>query len=451
MRKQTFRCAPLAAIAITFCALILSSVTANAQGFAIPETGFRKNAMGAVIGRPDEPSAVYHNPAGLADQRGTRIYLSFGSVFLGTKFRLRPWPRSDEFLNDPVDADGYYPTASPSTFAAIPMIVASTNLWSEKLVGALAIYVPNAAGASFDEDSVARYHMIDAFIVAGFATASLAYKVTPWLSVGAGFSVGYARIQSQRKIFSADLAGNDLKSLLGKDSVLEISGDDVVPVANFGILARPHPSLSLGFAFISGYSPKLTGDIKIKTGKDTIFRGDTFSGTHETTTRAPWLFFFGANWDVTRWLEIGAELRYYTNSVVKEQVTKVNLEILPQFDELRQLKNWRDNFQASGGVNIKPLAEKPLELMAGIHYQRAASPRYAIVVEAPSYDHVGLHLGARYEWQRYRFGLAYAHYRYLERGTEHSVTIPPTNFIGSGHSNILTVVFEAKLGEGIGL
>ena len=38
----------------------------------------------AVIGRPDEPAAVFHNPAGLVLQHGTHLYASFGLALVDT-------------------------------------------------------------------------------------------------------------------------------------------------------------------------------------------------------------------------------------------------------------------------------------------------------------------------------------------------------------------------------
>ena len=94
---------------VVLLALGLQSV-AHAQGFIIPDLGARQNGMGAAVGRPDDLSAMYHNPAALVHLPGTQLGISFGSVFLDLDIRLRPWPGSDELLGDPVDAQGYYPT-----------------------------------------------------------------------------------------------------------------------------------------------------------------------------------------------------------------------------------------------------------------------------------------------------------------------------------------------------
>src|SRR5207302_9160365 len=123
--------------------------------------------MAAAVGRSDELAAVYHNPAGLTFLPGTHFYVSLGFAFPTTSLRLRPWTGSNRYLHDQLDSQGYYPEAVPSrAFGAIPMIAASTNLLSDKVWGALSLYVPNAIGSAFPDDSVVRYHIVDGYIVA---------------------------------------------------------------------------------------------------------------------------------------------------------------------------------------------------------------------------------------------------------------------------------------------
>src|SRR4051812_47095823 len=71
--------------------LIAFTGTATAGGFGIPEIGARQTAMGSIIGRPDDPSSIYHNPAGLVLEPGWNVYLSSGLSLLDTSFELAPW------------------------------------------------------------------------------------------------------------------------------------------------------------------------------------------------------------------------------------------------------------------------------------------------------------------------------------------------------------------------
>ena len=448
MRRLPSHAPAAVALLLALCASLHAAPVA-AQGFSIVEMGTRKNAMGAVVGRPDDPSAVYHNPAGLTLQQGTRLYLSVGYVMLNTSIHLQPWQGSDKYLTEPV-TDGFYPETSPSTFAAIPMLVLSSNLWSDKLVGALSFYVPNAAGASFPADSVARYHLVDSYIVAGFATLSLAYQPLDWLSVGAGVSLVYVRISAQRFFFPV-VDGMDLGAFIGGKSEMELTGEDIVPAFNLGVLLRPFKQLTIGMTVLSPYEIALEGDVAIKFGDDAATDEEGWYGTHTTEVNAPWILFFGANLDLTKWLEVGGEFRYYFTSMVRDQHTTV--EGIALIKELITPKNLRDYYQVSGGVNIKPQLNLPvkLELMAGLHYESSSAPRNTITVEQPSFAHYGIHLGVRASFaRRYRLGLAYWHYEYMERRGKESLTIPPTNFVGSGNADGLTLILEVLLSQPFG-
>ena len=416
-----------------------------AQGFNIVETGTRKNAMGAAVGRPDDASAVYHNPAGLTLQKGTHVFLCWTSVFLNTNIRLRPWKGAEKYITQKPDSEGYYPSSSPSTFAAIPMIVARTNLFSDKLVGALSIYVPNAAGAKFGAENVTRYHLIDSYIIAAFATLSAAYQVTDWLSVGGGMSLVYVKLYALRLFFPV-VNGMDLGPLVGGKSEMEINGEDVVPAFNLGVLLRPFQELTIGMTVMTPYTVALEGDVSIHFGDDVSTSVDQWAGTQTTEADAPWILFFGANLDLTSWLEVGGELRYYFTSTVEDQ--KTTIEGIPLLKELVTPKNLRDYFQVSGGINIKPPLKLPvkLEIMAGLHYESSSAPSNTITVEQPSFSHYGVHFGVRCEFlKRYRVGLTYWHYEYMERNGKDSLTIPPTNFQGSGNADAFTVVLEVLL------
>ena len=438
---------------------------AAAQGFNIVETGTRKNAMGAAVGRPDDASAVYHNPAGLTLQKGTHVFVSWTSVFLNTNIRLRPWSGSEKYIKEAKpDADGYYPGSSPSTFAAIPMIVARTNLFTDRLVGAASIYVPNAAGAKFGIENVTRYHLIDSYIIAAFATLSAAYKVSDWLSVGGGMSLVYVKLFAQR-LFFPEVKTQDMDkpvdlTLLGFDgnTMMEMGGEDVVPAFNLGVLLTPFKELTIGFTVMTPYTVNIEGDVTLRFGDDARIKDttgvDQWEGTQVTNADAPWILFLGANLDIFPWLEVGGELRYYFTSTVGDQVTKITgIELLETFglNELVTPKNLRDYFQVSGGFMVKPTFNLPvkLELMAGVHYESASAPYNTITVEQPSFSHWGIHLGARALFlKRYRVGLCYWHYEYLERNGRESLTIPPTNFQGSGNADAFTVTLEVMLSDG---
>jgi long-subunit fatty acid transport protein len=431
--------------------------TTRAQGFIIPTLGTRKNGMGVAVGRVDDLSAIYHNPAALALMRGTQVGVSFGAAILSVDLRAAPWPDSDKYLTDPVDSEGYYPRQTPTVFAPIPMLGASTNLWSDKLVAALGIYVPNAAGADFGEDQPTRYHIIDAYVFSAFFTAAVAYRPWPWLAVGVGGSAVYIRIKRRSLLFPV-INETDFSALLGSQTELEIEGDDVQPAFSLGIQAWPHRTLSLGFMMLSRYDVELEGPLRLKPGPDAsplIRKPEWTENEHRTEVIAPWIFCFGANWDITPWLEVGAEFRFYLNSQVDQQVTTITKgevlrTVLP--DGLVTPKNLHDSFHTGGGFNVRPFKTLGLELMTGVHYEDSASPDNTVEVSAPTFNLLAGHLGARWTiTDRFRLSLSYMQYWYLQRRTTDSITRPPTNFVGSGKSSVIVLVFDARVAPGIGV
>ena len=182
--------------------LVLLSVDARAGGFGIPDIGVRRTAMGAVIGRPDENAAIYHNPAGLVLQRGWHLYLSTGLAVVRTEFQILPWDQSDRFLGTTPGADGYYAPVRPArAWGVIPMLAVSGEILPGKLVMGAAAYVGNAQGAKFEDDDVTRYHLIDGYVVAPQAVIAAAYKLREGLTVGGSVGVLHLRIHGRREVF----------------------------------------------------------------------------------------------------------------------------------------------------------------------------------------------------------------------------------------------------------
>jgi long-subunit fatty acid transport protein len=431
-------------IVVGLLAVLAGAGDASAGGFGVVEFGMRRTAMGAVIGRPDDPSAIYHNPAGLILTRGTSLYLASGLMLPRTDFLVRPWSGSERYLTDPVDASGYYPPVNPDrAFAVIPMIAASTDLGRDDLALGLALYFPNAVGGSFREDSVARYHLISSYVVGAHLTAAVAYRPHRVISLGVAGSMVYIRSAGERHFYPS-LGGLDLGGLLGSDATLSVEGADWQGMATLSLLFTPHPRLSFGAAVLTRVDVALEGELTLRSGSDAL-TPFTWSGTHRTELLFPWTIHLGLNVDVLRWLELGLELRYYLYSQFVEQRTTI--EGIPFLTELVVPKNYHDSVQASGGFRATLSFLPRLEVMLGLHYDRTPAPSSTVSLDQPSFNHLGLHSGLRYRLgDRLRLSLSYAHYFYLERGTDRSVQqSPPSNYRASGHGELLTIATEIFL------
>jgi long-subunit fatty acid transport protein len=423
-------------------ALVLVAATVHAGGFGIPEIGVRRTAMGAVIGRPDDPSALYHNPAGLVLADDWTIYVSAGLSLLHTQFELQPWPESDRFLGaSPDPQTGYYAPVSPSrAFGVIPMLAVAGRLRPRLHVGAAA-FVGNAQGAAFDADAVTRYHLIDGYVVAPQAVLGAAYEVTPTFALGATAGIINLRVHGRRDVFPI-VDNADLSSITGTRPELVLDGSAWAPSWSIGAFGRPHPRITWGAAIIGRVDATLDGPVAITYSADAQSPNDMLIGHQTTSQLLPWTFQAGANVDVTPHVEIGGELRYW----LYRQYTHQHTDIVGIFlvRSLDTEKDYHDSQEITGGVRVHDLYPK-LDLMLGAQYDHSPAPPQTVTLDQPSFSHYGLHSGLRYTIGNVRVGASYIHYWYEVPTITDSITMPPSNIRGSGSNNIITLSMEAHL------
>ncbi|MGE5184312.1 MAG: OmpP1/FadL family transporter [Acidobacteriota bacterium] len=420
------------------------SPSAHAGGFGIPEIGVRRTAMAAVIGRPDEPSALVHDPAGLVLEDGWHAYVSAGLSLLRTRFALAPWDGSDAYLGTTPGPDGYYAAVKPSrALGVIPMVAVTGELVPHRWYAGAAVFVGNATGAAFDEHAVTRYHLIDGYVVAPQAVVGGAYRIGDALSLGATAGVVDIRVHGRRDVYPI-VNGQDLSVITGTAPELVLDGSGWAPTWSVGAFGRPHPRVTWGAAVIGRVDATLEGPVTITYSQDAPTPSDTLVGVQRTQQLLPWTFQAGANVDVTPNIEVGGELRYW----LYRQYTRQHTDIVGIFlvRALDTEKDYHDSWEASGGVRVHDLAAAPaLELMAGAQYDRSPAPPQTITLDQPSFSHYALHSGARYALGRYRIGASYIHYWYEVPTVTNSITAPPSNFRGSGTNHIVTVSLEVKL------
>lgn len=421
------------------------TATAHAGGFGIPEIGVRRTAMGAIIGRPDDPSSLYHNPAGLVLADDWTIYVSAGLSLLSTQFELAPWDNgnSNTFLGQQPTSTGYYAPIKPSrAFGVIPMIAVAGRL-TEKLHLGAAIFVGNAQGAAFDENSVTRYHLIDGYVVAPQAVLGAAYQLTPTFALGATVGVINLRVHGERDVYPV-INGTNLSGLVGTKPKLVLDGEGWAPTWMVGAFGHPIPKLTYGAAIIGKVNATLDGPIEVTYSDDAGVPGDKLEGIQTTTQMLPWTFQAGINYDISDKVEIGTELRWWLYRQYKNQHTDIaGIALLRTLDTE---KDYHDSEEWTGGVRVHGLEAAPaLDLMLGGQYDHSPAPPRTITLDSPSFSHFGLHMGARYTVGRYRFGASYIHYWYMVPTITNSITSPPTDIRGEGSNNIFTVSMEAHL------
>jgi long-subunit fatty acid transport protein len=170
---------------------------ARAGGFEFPDNGTEAlGRAGAFVAKSDNPSALYHNPAGLARLRGTQLQLDLNVVL-----HDRTFTRAGNYPGDPADpntpwAGQPYPTISnqgPPQIA--PFFAITTDFGKlDRWTFGIGIFGPSSYGKRSYPTTVTvngreapnpgRYDVQAADLLLIYPTLSAGVRVTKWFDLG---------------------------------------------------------------------------------------------------------------------------------------------------------------------------------------------------------------------------------------------------------------------------
>ena len=159
---------------VLFSTIFLITTSAFGSAFAIPEQGAKAAAMGgAFVALADDPSAIFFNPAGLAQQRERR--LMGGATIINF---------SNEFRGDPTDVftsgqEGFYRRHTfnvPNVYGIIPI--------GNNLTVGVGLYAAYGLRTNWQEPWVGRFIAIDTNLKTASVQPTIAWlsKPRPWHS-----------------------------------------------------------------------------------------------------------------------------------------------------------------------------------------------------------------------------------------------------------------------------
>jgi len=409
--------------------LLSLSGTAVAGGFHTPDFGTRRNGMLAVMGKPDDVTAVFHNAAGLVLLDGTNLYLTaeytnaeLGFRFYDSKGVLRP-------------GHEIHPVTS---WAIVPFLGVSSDLGTKRLRVAFAVYAPNLYGADLPDNEPSRYHLTKGFFFAAHATGTVAWKVTEKFSIGAGISAVYLVMQGAQYMnplvnANPDLRFTDSAGVRDRDLKVALDGRGWTWDWNVGLLFRPIRTLGIGMSFVSGADVRLKGPVTIRGMKST---SPPINGRQTTTFAIPFSLRAGINWEFVKDFEVGLDVSYWHYQVNQEQLMTVDSAIAPLVGNngvVHTPKDFTNSWNVSVGVLYRVIPQ--LDLMLG--YQRDASPipTRTMTVDNLNRGLSSLSMGARWRAARWvTVGLTYMRTWADLLDIQDSVLTPPTN--GKGHGSM---------------
>jgi long-chain fatty acid transport protein len=328
--------------------------------------------------RAQDAATVFTNPAGMTRLEKSELLVGGQPVYLHAEF-------SPDSNTTTTGSDG-----DASTWLPAGGLYYVHNLMPKLKIGVSAVgYF--GLGLEYENDWVGRYYVQEIKLQALGVQPALAYRVTDWLSFGAGVVALYGVLEEKAAV--NNIGPNQ------PDGKLEIEDSDLTYQVNLGVLAEPRKGSRFGLTYLS------EGDLEFKDKPDfsnlgpgleaalranglldaeievefTMPRALMLSAYHELTDRVALMGNLG--WQ--DWSEFGK----VGVAVTSEDTSSLTVD-----------RNYKDTWHVAVGAHYRVAA--PWLLTAGVAYDSSMVDDEDRTPDLPLGEMWRFGLGARYDWSK---------------------------------------------------
>ena len=394
-------------------AVVTLAPLAQGAGFGLYEGSARGDALGGtLVGRADDPSAIYYNPAGIVQLPGDQLMA--GVTLISPKTSVITTTPQGMIKTDS-ERDWWYP----------PHVYYTHELNDKIWLGA-GLFSRFGLGTEFPENWPGRYNSYYASIQSLTFNPDVALKLGDQVAVAIGFDPTYFNIDLKRKVPNPS-GGQDLN--------MEMKGDAVGYGYNLGVRYTPADWLTLGLSYVSRVTENVDG---------TATLGGVGSTDASSTMRLPQELAFGITlkpeekWSV----EVGA---VYTGWQTYDalSVDFKNPAVFGAYNSTTP-KHWESVMRYQAGVEYA--ATKALTLRASYVYDEEPIPRETADYIVPGNDRQLFGVGVGYRWSRWVLDLSYTYLMIMNRTIpgQPAEGIYPSTFSG-GNAQMIGLSLSTKL------
>jgi long-chain fatty acid transport protein len=227
---------------LIFAAKCLSAVTLVGSTSTLCGGGFRLDSQDAFstargeafVATADNPSAIYYNPAGLTQLQGQNLRGGVYGLYVDPRYTSPSTGRTFD---------------SQKNLAAVPQFFYSWTLDSLPLAVGLGVYTPYGLSSEWDQDTGFRKAGTAGSLTTYTINPTVAWRVLPNLSLGAGLRVNYGSVDLKQGMFWPNQGYDQFR----------FNGDRWATSYDFGVMWKPIEKISLGAAFKSQTSFNFEG------------------------------------------------------------------------------------------------------------------------------------------------------------------------------------------------
>ncbi len=367
-------------------ATIAITSVAFGSGFSIFEQGAKATAMaGAFAATADDPSAIFYNVAGIAQQRRFTILAG------GTAINF-----SNQFVGDPNDPFSAGSTGNYRRHTFVPPNAYVVMPVGSNLTFGVGMFTPYGLRTNWADPWVGRFSARDSNIKMVDVNPALAFQTSDGrFAVGAGADYRRARIALNRN----NGALNPFTQRFTDVANVYLSSDWKSAWGwNVGVLFKPSEKFRIGAAYRADMDIDFTGDAtftQIPSGYpqfDAVVKSQLPPNQRiATTLPTPAVAQIGIGTGVIPNWNIEADITHTTWSRFK--TLSVNFPLTPQIN-LNRPQNWKDTYSYRLGANHPVTPDWDVRL--GVLYDENPQPTAAVSPLLPDSDRRGVSFGLGY-------------------------------------------------------
>ena len=399
MDDRPMRLAAALALTVTHFAI---TGKALASGFQLRENSAAAlgNAFAGAAVSSEDPSIIANNPAGMTGLSGNQLSgdLSIvipSAVFAGMGLNAARQPIEG---GNGGNAGGARPVP-----AAYGLYDASPDLKF-----GLAVTAPFGLATQYNSGWVGRYQAIKSDLEVVNINPNVAYRITNWLSVGAGPALQHTSAELTNAINSTAVAhfANPLlpAGLTFDDGFARVTGHSWSIGYNLGILAEISPAARLGASYRSQISQRLNGSATFNVPAPFVLDPRFQYTSTRTDLTTPDEVTLAGSYQVSPDLTLLAEAQWTNWSVIKNlQVLRTDGSVVTQ-----QPEQWHGTWFGSIGASYVPSANWTIR--GGFAFDPTPVRDQFRTARLPDSDRYWLAAGIGYRWTaNLRFDAAYVH------------------------------------------
>ena len=378
--------------AVCCVAAACGGTAAYGSGFGVFTQG--ASALGqadAVVAHVDGPSAVFFNPALIANLPGTNLEAGITLIFPHREYK---------------DVAGEVTHTKDELFYPGSLYV--THTFNDRISAGLGVFNPFGLGTDWGQEWQGRYLATKSEVQSYNINPVVAWRITPSLSVAAGLDIVLLDATLENKIFTGTPAG---------DLDQKFKGDGNGVGYNVGIFLNAGHGVTLGASYRSEVEVDIDGSVTVG--------GSSFDA--KTSLTLPQQVFAAVAYQATDSLVLETGMRWEDWSSFRQlQLTVAGTPSTPL------PRDWRSTFAVNAGGAYR--VNDMFSVMAGYLYGWNPVPDSTFEPAIPDADSHLFCLGSEARFNRLTVSLGYGYQ--LQRGRTKATNLYGSTANGSYESSL---------------